>query len=219
LEHFYCWKIRPRAALFGFWLRDVQILQIYYTHEQRTIVDFPGFLEHGSAEKIAVCAHKHRDPNKQEVGFIFVWSRSELSSLFKNSKLKLKNQKPISVNDFLGTFQWHHSHADPIWPDGSFRENWINLNGLFTECCVRPDLLAVVSCTFSFFVFLFNFILLETIGTPLCMQQLNWNEEKRNIPRHSLIFLRSSTKTKSHLWTRVFFSNRKCVNITPVQLN
>jgi hypothetical protein len=45
-----------------------------------------------------------------------------------------------------------------------------------------------VSCTFSFFVFLFNFILLETIGTPLCMQQLNWNEEKRNIPRHSFLF-------------------------------
>ena len=44
---------------------------------------------------------------------------------------------------------------------------------------VRPDMVAVVSCTFSFFVFLFNFILLETIGTPLCMQQLGWSEETR----------------------------------------
>ncbi len=38
---------------------------------QRTIVDFPAFLEHGSAEKIAVCAHTNRDPNQHEVGFIF----------------------------------------------------------------------------------------------------------------------------------------------------
>jgi hypothetical protein len=30
----------------------------------RTIVESPAFLEHGSAEKIAVCAHTTRDPNK-----------------------------------------------------------------------------------------------------------------------------------------------------------
>jgi len=42
----------------------------------------------------------------------------------------------------------------------------------------RPDLLAVFSCTLSFFMFLFNFILLETIGTPLCMEQLGWSEQK-----------------------------------------
>jgi hypothetical protein len=34
-----------------------------------------------------------RDPNKKEVGLIFVWSGSELWNLFKYSKLKLKNQK------------------------------------------------------------------------------------------------------------------------------
>jgi len=43
----------------------------------------------------------------------------------------------------------------------------------------RPDLFAVTSCAVSFFVFLFNFILLETIGTPLCMDQLGWDEGKR----------------------------------------
>ncbi|XP_023341021.1 major facilitator superfamily domain-containing protein 8 [Eurytemora carolleeae] len=42
----------------------------------------------------------------------------------------------------------------------------------------RPDLFAVTSCAVSFFVFLFNFILLETIGTPLCMDQLGWDEGK-----------------------------------------
>jgi hypothetical protein len=34
--------------------------------------------EHDLAEKIAVCAHTNRDPNKQELGFIVVGSGSEL---------------------------------------------------------------------------------------------------------------------------------------------
>jgi hypothetical protein len=38
-----------------------------------------------------------RDPNRKEVWFIFAWSSSELWSLFKNSRVKLKNQKPIAV--------------------------------------------------------------------------------------------------------------------------
>merc|ERR1719341_138762 len=41
----------------------------------------------------------------------------------------------------------------------------------------RPDLLAVFACVSSFFMFLFNFILLETIGTPMCMEQLGWDEK------------------------------------------
>ena len=41
---------------------------------------------------------------------------------------------------------------------------------------VKPDLFAVGACVFAFFLYLFNFILLETIGTPLCMQQLGWDE-------------------------------------------
>ncbi len=67
-------KSAKSAALFWFGLRDVGILQIFYSQViiQRTIIDSPAFLEHGSAEKIAVCAHTNLDPNKQEVGFIFV---------------------------------------------------------------------------------------------------------------------------------------------------
>jgi hypothetical protein len=57
-------KIRQRVALFWFGLSDSRAVI------QRTIVDFSAFLERGSAEKIAVCAHTNRDPNKQEVGFI-----------------------------------------------------------------------------------------------------------------------------------------------------
>jgi hypothetical protein len=67
-------KIHQRTAEFWFGLRDVGILQIFYSRAviQRAIVDFPAFLEHGSADKIAVCAHTNPDPNKQEDGFFFV---------------------------------------------------------------------------------------------------------------------------------------------------
>jgi hypothetical protein len=55
-------KIRQRTALFWFGLQDVGILHSRVVI-QSTIVVSPAFLEHGSAEKIVVCA---RDQNKQE---------------------------------------------------------------------------------------------------------------------------------------------------------
>jgi hypothetical protein len=63
-------KIRQSTALFWFGLRDVGIL---YSQAviQRTIDVSPAFLEHSSAEKIAVRAHVNCDPNRQEVGFYF----------------------------------------------------------------------------------------------------------------------------------------------------
>ncbi len=65
--------------------------------------------------------YANRDPNKQEVGFIFAWSGSELWSLFKYSKVKLKNQKPIAVDALFKAFpmvplSWT---VDPIWLDGT----------------------------------------------------------------------------------------------------
>jgi len=42
----------------------------------------------------------------------------------------------------------------------------------------KPDLLAVLVCLFGFIIFNINYILLETIGVPLCQQQLGWSEEK-----------------------------------------
>jgi hypothetical protein len=59
-------KIRQSAALFWFGLRIVGFLQIFYSQAviPRTTVESPVFLERGSAEKIAVCAHTTRDPNK-----------------------------------------------------------------------------------------------------------------------------------------------------------
>jgi hypothetical protein len=55
-----------KGLLYFFGLRVVGFLQIFYSRAviQRKIVDSPAFLEHGLAEKIAVCAQTTRDPNK-----------------------------------------------------------------------------------------------------------------------------------------------------------
>jgi hypothetical protein len=44
----------------------LEFLQIFFSQAviQRPNVDFPAFLETGLAEKIAVCDHTTRDPNK-----------------------------------------------------------------------------------------------------------------------------------------------------------
>jgi hypothetical protein len=44
----------------------LEFLQIFFSQAviQRTIVDSPAFLETGLVEKIAVCDHTTRDPNK-----------------------------------------------------------------------------------------------------------------------------------------------------------
>jgi hypothetical protein len=66
LAHFYFdEKIRQSSPLFWFGLRNDGILYIQAAIP-RTIVESPAVLEHGSAEKIAVCAHTTRDPNKLE---------------------------------------------------------------------------------------------------------------------------------------------------------
>jgi hypothetical protein len=73
-------KIREIAALFWFGLQDAGIL---YSRAviHRTIDVSPAFLQHGPAEEITVWAHANHDPNKQEIGFIFTWSGSELWTL------------------------------------------------------------------------------------------------------------------------------------------
>jgi hypothetical protein len=63
-------KICQRAAVFWFGLWEVGIV-FSRAVTQRKSVYFPAFLEHGSAEKISVCAHTNRDPKKQEDGLIF----------------------------------------------------------------------------------------------------------------------------------------------------
>jgi hypothetical protein len=58
-------KIRQSSTLFWFGLWNDGILYLQAAIP-RTIVDSPVFLEHGSAEKIAVCCHTTRDPNKED---------------------------------------------------------------------------------------------------------------------------------------------------------
>jgi hypothetical protein len=59
----------------------------------RTIVDSPAFLEHGSAEKFAVCGHTTPDPNKEDAQrhFCMKWLRT-LNS-FQIFKIKIKKSK------------------------------------------------------------------------------------------------------------------------------
>jgi hypothetical protein len=71
---------------------------------QRTIDVSPAFLEHGLAEKISVWAHANRDPNKQEDGFIFAWSGSELWTLIKYLRSKIKIKKPIAVDVLFNAY-------------------------------------------------------------------------------------------------------------------
>ncbi len=109
LAHFYLMK--RSAALFWFGLQDVGI---HYSQAviQRTIDVSPAFLEHGSAEKIAVWAHANCDPHKQEAGFNFAWSGSKRWTNIQDQISKTFNVWcPFQG---LSGIQWYHSHADSI---------------------------------------------------------------------------------------------------------
>ncbi len=87
----------------------------------------------------------NRDPNKQEVGFIFVWSGSELWSSIKYSELKLKNQKPIADDVLFKAYPMVPcSHADPIWPNGTFKEILLNRLSLTWGW---PEVLSMALCS------------------------------------------------------------------------
>jgi hypothetical protein len=67
LSHFYLLKQSAKVLLyFGLDCGFVGFLKIFFSQAviPRTIVESPAFLEHGLAEKIAVCAHTICDPNK-----------------------------------------------------------------------------------------------------------------------------------------------------------
>jgi hypothetical protein len=59
-------KICQSVALFSLDCGMLEFLQIFFSQAviQRPNVYFPAFLETGLAEKIAVCDHTTRDPNK-----------------------------------------------------------------------------------------------------------------------------------------------------------
>merc|ERR1719341_371654 len=47
-----------------------------------------------------------------------------------------------------------------------------------TPVAKYPPILPTFTCTYNFFAFLFNFVLLETIVTPLAMDQWGWGQEE-----------------------------------------
>jgi hypothetical protein len=79
---------------------------------QRTIVDFPAMLEHGSAKRITVCV---------PIQTVIRTSR-RLDSFFKNLKLKFKNNKPIAADDFFKAYP--NTTLMQIWPDGTIKNYW-----------------------------------------------------------------------------------------------
>jgi hypothetical protein len=70
----------------------LEFLQIFFSQAviQRTIVDFTAFLETSLSEKISLCVHATRVPNKKKEKRHFCKKR------LKYSKLKFKNQKTYS---------------------------------------------------------------------------------------------------------------------------
>jgi hypothetical protein len=105
--------MRERHQLFfGLWLvsKEFQHPAIRPKIEQH----LGGFF---SSNKSALANRKtgfyaNRDPNKQEVRFIFAWSGAELWSLFKYSRVKFQNQKPIAVDVLFKVY--------PMSPEGTF---------------------------------------------------------------------------------------------------
>jgi hypothetical protein len=65
LSAFYLLKKSAKVMLNLVWIADCWFSSLT-SRNIETIFDFPVFLEHGSAEKIAVCAHTTRDPNKED---------------------------------------------------------------------------------------------------------------------------------------------------------
>jgi hypothetical protein len=69
MTHFYLWKKSAKGCITLVWIAGCwNSSKILLTSHRNP----KAFLEHGSAEKIAFCAHTIRDPNKQEVGLIFI---------------------------------------------------------------------------------------------------------------------------------------------------
>ncbi len=100
-----CGKVNNWSLYYGLWEEypavHTRIVRIFSPNKSAPANRKKGF-------------YTNRNPNKQEVGFTFVWSGSEFWSLFKFSKVKLKNQKHIAVDV--------HFKAYPMVPL-SFRSN------------------------------------------------------------------------------------------------
>jgi hypothetical protein len=90
-------KMRQSTVLFWFGLRDVRILQIFFSPAviQRTSVDSPALLETGLAEKVAICVPTSRMPKKKKEERYFLYKEAQKS--FQILQISIKKLKTISV--------------------------------------------------------------------------------------------------------------------------
>ncbi len=114
-------KMRGRHQLF-FGLRLVSKEFQHPAIQTKIEQHFGGFFHQIKVhQQIKTGFYANRDPNKQEVGFIFACSGWGLWSLFKYSRVKLKIKNLKRLMSFSRTIQWYNSHGDPTWPEGTFQ--------------------------------------------------------------------------------------------------
>ncbi len=120
---FIWWKNPPKYCTILVGLRDGGILQIFYSRAviQRTIVDSTAFLETAWWKRLRFVHIQLACQRSRRFRGIFAWSGSELWTLFKYKRSKLKRQNSIAVDVLSRPIQWYHSQADLIWADVTFK--------------------------------------------------------------------------------------------------
>ncbi len=97
LVHFYLMKKSAKVLHYtGLACGMLEFLHIFFSQVviQRAIVDFPAFWRPVWGKRLRFVTMQSLTPTSRMIRCIFLWSGSELWSLFKNSRSKLKNQKP-----------------------------------------------------------------------------------------------------------------------------
>jgi hypothetical protein len=120
-------NIRQNVAPFLFGLRVLGIFQILYSRAvlQRTVVDFPAFLETGVAKRLRfahiepVCCRSRRIRGTVLLFLYEVAQNFELKHLKSNIKKSETYRIVVDV-----PFKAYPMVPDLIWPDGTVPLNW-----------------------------------------------------------------------------------------------
>ncbi len=127
LRTFIWWKNPPKCCTILVWIAGCLSFFKYSSPKPESkdqMLTLPHFLGPVWRKRLRFVNIQPVIPTSRRIRCIFVWSGLELWSLFKNSRKKFKNQKPIVVGVLFRAYPmvpWYHSHADPIWPDGTFK--------------------------------------------------------------------------------------------------
>ncbi len=132
---------------FGLDSRNVGILQIHEPSSKEQLLTLPHFWSPVGRKRLGFVPIKPVCWRRRRIRWIFVWSCSELWSLFKYSRLKLKNLKPIGADV--------HFKAYPIVPlswrsnlTGPYLKKW-KTQILLMYCTLKHSLLCYLN---SFYV-------------------------------------------------------------------